>query len=134
MIGCDTNVLIYAVLDDHPDESKLAKQFLKKISDEKKLFISSYAILEMVWVLKVKKRTRREIYESVLDLLDSAGIVIGQREVIVDALEMYIKGKADFEDYLILAEGASHNAPWIASFDKDFCKNNRHVQNPKKYS
>lgn len=135
MIGSDTNILVRAVLDDHPNESELAKQFLKKTSDEKKLFISSYAILEMVWVLKVKKRTRHEIYESVLDLLDSPGIVIGQREVIESALEMYIKGKADFGDYLILVEGELlYDAPKIASFDKIFCKDTHHrAQHPKKY-
>ena len=133
MIGSDTNILIRAVLDDHPEESALAKQFLKKTSDENKLFISSYAILEMVWVLKVKKKARSVIYESVLDLLDSPGIVVGQREVVISALEMYIKGKADFGDYLILAEGSSYAAAQLASFDKAFCKDNSHAKNPKKY-
>jgi len=133
MIGSDTNILVRAVLDDEDSESKLAKQFLKKVSEDKKLFISSYAILEMVWVLKVKKQSRKDIYESVLDLLDSPGIVIGQREVIVSALEMYIKGRADFGDYLILAEGKLYDAPKLASFDKTFCKDNSRAQNPKKY-
>ncbi len=133
MIGSDTNILVRAVLDDHPEESKLARQFLKKISREKKLFISSYAILEMVWVLKVKKRARPEICEAILDLLDSPGIVVGQREVVVSALEMYSKGKADFGDYLILAEGESYTASKVASFDKIFCKDTSHAQHPKKY-
>ncbi len=44
MIGADTNILVRAVLDDHLDESALAKQFLKKTADERKLFISSYAL------------------------------------------------------------------------------------------
>jgi predicted nucleic-acid-binding protein len=133
MIGADTNILVRAVLDDEPIESKSARQFLKKVSSQKKLFISSYAILEMVWVLKVKKRTRIEIYESILDLLDSPGITIGQREVIVSALEMYHKGKADFGDYLILAEGHLYESQKLASFDKSFCKDNSQVKNPKDY-
>ncbi len=133
MIGCDTNVLIRAVLDDEPAEAKLARQFLEKSAQEKKLFISSYAILEMAWVLKVKKRTRKEICESVRDLLDSPGIVVGQREVVEFALALYMKGKADFGDYLILSEGESHHAQKLASFDKAFCKDNNQVQNPKKY-
>lgn len=133
MIGTDTNVLIRAVLDDHPDESRLARQFLKKASGEKKLFISSYAILEMVWVLKVKKHARSTIYESVMDLLDSPGIVVGQRDAIVSALEMYIKGKADFGDYLILAEGELYNAAKLATFDITFCKDNARAKNPKEY-
>jgi len=133
MIGVDTNILARAVLDDNLEESTLAKEFLKKAVDEKKLFISSYAILEMVWVLKVKKRTREEIRESILDLLDSPGIVIGQREIIASALEKYQRGKADFADYLILAEGETYSASKLASFDKSFCKESGHVQNPKKY-
>lgn len=133
MIGCDTNVLIRAVMEDDPAEAKIAKHFLKKLADEKKLFVASYAILEMVWVLKVKKRTRQEISNAILNLLDSAGIAVGQREAIADALEMYSKGKADFGDYLILAESRLNGATSIASFDKDFCKDNQHAKNPKKY-
>jgi len=133
MIGCDTNILVRAVLDDHLEESKIAKQFLKKISSERRLFISSYAILEMVWVLKVMKQSRNNIYEAMLDLLDSPGIIIGQREVVIAALEMYHKGEADFGDYLILAEGKFNDAPHIASFDKPFCKDNNHTKNPNTY-
>lgn len=133
MIGCDTSILIRAVLDDDPAEAKIARQFLEKTAREKKLFISSYAILEMVWVLKVKKRTREDIVESIMDLLDSPGIVLGQRDAIESALEMYVNGKADFEDYLILAEGESHHAQKLASFDKMLCKDNHRVQHPKKY-
>src|SRR5260364_273057 len=66
MIGVDTNVLVRAVFEDHPKESPLAQQFLKQTAKDKKLFVSSYAVLEMVWVLKVKQRSRQEIYEAVL--------------------------------------------------------------------
>jgi predicted nucleic-acid-binding protein len=133
MISADTNILVRAVLDDDPNESLFAKRFLKKSANEKKLFLSSYALLEMVWVLKVKKRTRKEIYESLLDLLDSPGIVIGQREVVVAAVEKYMKGKADFGDYLILAEGEACQVHKLSSFDKILGKENHAVQHPKKY-
>ena len=134
MIGCDTNVLIRAALEDDPNEAKIARQFLEKTSNAKKLFISSYAILEMAWVMKVKKRTRHEIVESILDLLDSPGIVVAQREAIESALELYKKGKADFADYLILSEGELHHVQKLASFDKVLCKDNHRVKNPKKYN
>jgi len=131
MIGADTNILVRAVLEDHPRESLLAQQFLKQATENRELFISSYALLEMVWVLKVKGYARKEIYESVLDLLDSPGIVIGQREAVVAALEKYIKGKADFGDYLILAEGQLYQARKLASFDKVFCKEEPNVKPPE---
>lgn len=131
MISVDTNVLVRAVLDDNELESAQARRLLKKATEEKKLFISSYAILEMVWVLKVKKRTRAEIYDAIFILLDSPGIKVSQREIIVDALELYIEGKADFGDYLILAESLHHHAKPVASFDKLFCKEAEHVLHPK---
>src|SRR5260364_437263 len=115
MIGVDTNVLVRAVFEDHPKESPLAQQFLKQTAKDKKLFVSSYAVLEMVWVLKVKQCSRQEIYEAVLDL---SGIMVGQREVVMSALEKYIKGKADFGDYLILSEGEHYQVPRLVSFDK----------------
>lgn len=133
MIGSDTNILVRAVLDDHPIESNIAKKFLKKMSQEKKLFISSYAILEMVWVLKVKKRSRKEIYESILDLLNSSGVIVGQREIISAAAERYIKGKADFGDYLILSEGEFYHSTKVASFDKNFAKDSAQTHHPKMF-
>ncbi len=133
MIGTDTNVLVRAVLDDHPQESRVAIAFLKTAAQKKQLFISSYAILEMIWVLKVRKRTRKEIYESVMDLIDSPGIVIGRREVLVIALEMYAKGKADFADYMIMSEGEVFETPYLASFDKTLCKDTARCDNPSKY-
>jgi predicted nucleic-acid-binding protein len=131
MLGVDTNILVRAVLDDNEIESAQARKLLKKAAEKKQLFISSYALLEMVWVLKVKKRTRSEIYESILDLLDSAGVIMSQREIVISALELYMKGKADFGDYLILAESLHHNAKPVASFDKLFCKECDHVLSPK---
>jgi predicted nucleic-acid-binding protein len=133
MLGVDTNVLVRAVLDDHPQESALAKQLLRNLAKDRKLFISSYALLEMVWVLKVKGHTRRPIYEAVLDLLDSPGIVVGNREIIINALERYINGKADFGDHLILAEGKGYEVLSLASFDKTFCKEAPECQHPSNY-
>ena len=74
MIGVDTNILVRAVLEDTPKQSSLAKVLLKEASAQKKLFISSFAILEMVWVLKGKDRSRHQICEALWDLVDSPGI------------------------------------------------------------
>src|SRR5260364_331408 len=105
MIGVDTNVLVRAVFEDHPKESPLAQQFLKQTAKDKKLFVSSYAVLEMVWVLKVKQRRRQEIYEAVSEMLDSPGIMVGQREDVMSALEKNIKRKAVFGFYFIISVG-----------------------------
>jgi predicted nucleic-acid-binding protein len=133
MIGVDTNVLLRAVLDDHPKEASIAKKLLAQLSTDKKLFISSYAILEMVWVLKVKDYPRKIIFEVVLDLIDSNGIIVGNREIIVSAIERYSNGKADFGDYLIISEGEAYDTPKLASFDKALYKEEAFCQYPSDF-
>ena len=130
MISVDTNILVRTVLDDNEIESAQAIAILKKAVAEKRLFVSVYVILEMTWVLKVKKRSRTQIQAAILNLLDSPGIQVSQRDTIMSALELYIKGKADFSDYLILADSQHHNVKQLASFDKLFCKDVECVVTP----
>jgi predicted nucleic-acid-binding protein len=118
MIGTDTNILVRAFLEDDVEQAKKAEKFLEKTAALGELFISSYALLEFAWVLKVKKFSRKEIYESVITLTDSPGIIIGQKEVVLNAAEKYLKGQADFGDYMIMAEGETHGAHKLATFDK----------------
>jgi predicted nucleic-acid-binding protein len=118
MIGIDTNILVRAYLEDDKEQAEEAKEFLLKTTKEKSLFISSYAILEFAWVLKTKNHSRKEIYEAVIILMDSIGAIIGQKDVVLTALEKYIKGKADFGDYMILAEGEKNKAYKLKTFDK----------------
>jgi predicted nucleic-acid-binding protein len=130
MIGVDTNVLVRVYLEDSPKEAKAAREFLRKAVSKKQLFLSSYAILEMVWVLKTKKRSRQEIVEAVLDLVDSPGVVVGHRDIVVAALEKYAKGKADFGDYLILAEGEAYHATRLATFDQQLLDDDKRCISP----
>ena len=118
MIGTDTNILVRAYLEDDKEQAEEAKEFLIKTTKENSLFISSYTILEFAWVLKTKNYKRKEIYEAVIMLMDSIGIIIGQKDVVLTALEKYIKGKADFGDYMILAEGEKNKSYKLKTFDK----------------
>lgn len=133
MIGVDTNILLRAVLDDDPIQSEFAKDFLKKASQQKQLFISGFAILEMAWVLKMKKKSRRQISESILDLVDSPGLVIGNREVIIKAVEKYTHGKADFGDYMIFSEGEIFGSKQMVSFDQKLYSENKAIHHPKEF-
>ncbi|MDF3033846.1 MAG: putative nucleic-acid-binding protein [Alphaproteobacteria bacterium] len=117
MLGSDTNILIRAFLEDDEDQAQSAKAFLESAARRDQLFISSYTLLEFVWVLKVKEFTRKEIYEAIITLTDSPGVTIGQRDVVLAAAEMFYKGKADFGDYMILSEGEKYGAKNLKTFD-----------------
>ena len=83
MIGVDTNILVRAFLEDNLEQAKKSQKLLNISSQKEQIFISSYAILEFVWVLKTKKFTRSDIYEAVITLIDSPGIIVGQRLVLL---------------------------------------------------
>ena len=117
MIGIDTNILVRAFLEDDKEQAEAAKKLMEAAARQNHLFISSYALLEFVWVLKVKKFTRKEIYESIITLTDSPGITIGHREVVLSAAEKFSKGKADFGDYMIFSEGEKYGAKNLKTFD-----------------
>ncbi len=118
MIGADTNVLVRAFLEDDLQQAKKAERFLNNTAALGELFISSYALLEFVLVLKVKKFSRKEVYEALMTLTDSPGILIGQKEIVLNAAEKYIKGQADFGDYMIMAEGENNGCHKLATFDQ----------------
>jgi predicted nucleic-acid-binding protein len=130
MIGIDTNVLVRVFLDDDKEQAQRARAFLLEATEKSKLFISSYALLEFVWVLKTKNFTRKEIYDALMTLIDVAGVTIGSREVVINATEKYIKGNADFGDYMIMAEGEKHGSRFIKSFDKTVLKEHPHASAP----
>jgi predicted nucleic-acid-binding protein len=122
MIGVDTNILVRTYLDDDKEQAEEAKNFLEQAVQGGSLFISSYAILEFAWVLKTKNYSRKEIYDAIITLIDSKRVAVGQREVVLEALEKYIKGRADFGDYMILAEGEKNQSFEFKTFDKTIQK------------
>lgn len=130
MISIDTNILVRAFLEDDIHQAQKAQRFMERTAKSGKLFISSYALLEFVWVLKVKKFTRKEIYEAIITLTDSPGIIIGQREVVLAAAEKYQKGKADFGDYMILSEGEHYGAHALRTFDQSFLSHSPQIATP----
>lgn len=132
MIGIDTNILVRAFLGDEPFQSKLAQNCMLQASEKGGLFISSYAILEFAWVLKVKKFARPDIYHAIITLIDSPGVTIGQREVVIHALEKFHKGKADLGDYMIWAESQTSGASTIKTFDQNFLAESPSISLPDK--
>ena len=67
MIGIDTNILVRAFLEDDEKQAQEAQSFLTKATKDNSLFISSYAILEFAWVLKVKNYVDQSMLKEAID-------------------------------------------------------------------
>lgn len=130
MLGADTNILVRAFLEDDQEQANAAQEFMRIAAVKQKLFISSYAILEFVWVLKTKKFSRKEIYEAVISLTDSPGVYIGSREIVLNAIQKYLKGNADFGDYMIIAEGEVNGVHNLKTFDQAIIDESSHYTRP----
>ena len=115
MINIDTNILVRVFLADDKEQYEEAK---KIFNQNNKFYISSYVLLEFVWVLKTKKYTRLEIYNCLNELIELNNIVIGQKDLIINSLNRYKNGKADFSDYMIFEDGLYNDAKELKTFDK----------------
>ncbi len=117
MISFDTNILFRVFLDDDILQAEQARALLKHATHSEKAYISSYVVIELVWVLKSNKFPKQKIIEVLHILLTSANLVIGNVDLIVDAISLFEKGSADFSDYIILLDSDRNGAKKLETFD-----------------
>lgn len=122
MISIDTNVLLRCLIDDDTAQDQMARDFFKKACLTEGLFISSFVIIETIWVLRVKKVKRLIISEMIEALLHTPQIVFSNYETICLALRMYKSGRADFCDYMLLQDSLYHQIYELKTFDQAFAK------------
>jgi predicted nucleic-acid-binding protein len=113
-IATDTNVLLRAVLQDDPVQSKLAT----KVLENAELVVIPLPVLcEFVWVLRQGyKKTAAEVADAIRILMDSSNVVVNQ-PAIEAGLAVLDKG-GDFADGVIAYEGRWLGAEEFVSFDK----------------
>ncbi len=122
MIAIDTNIIARAILNDDEIQSPLAKDKIRELINADGLFIASYSLIELVWIMNVKKKSKVEIIKILKNLLETKGVFIGKDESVRRALHLFEKGKADFCDYLIFCEAQEEKIDTLITFDKNFAK------------
>lgn len=118
MIAFDTNLLVRALVDDHPEQVVMVRRLIASDS----IFISRTVLLETEWVLRARyKKTRDQLSAFFSALLEVDNTVVENAEAVTHALEWYTQG-ADFADALHLA---TCGKAMMHTFDRDFCKSAR---------
>jgi predicted nucleic-acid-binding protein len=120
MIAIDTNILLrYWVRDDIVQHQRAAALLNGACSPTDPAFVSLVVIVEFAWVLKRGYGISREALGSALTaLLDNPHLRLESAQVVEDAVQSFLDGRADFADYLIAAIGRSHGAAPTHTFDK----------------
>lgn len=116
MIALDTNILARYLLNDDPEQSKLATALLAQDRD---FTASPTVILELVWVLKVNGCTREDITKGLRLLLGLPNFKPREFEALCYAIRWHEEGM-DFGDAMHLAMSADDDA--FCTFDKPFGK------------
>ncbi|MCK9991226.1 MAG: hypothetical protein RugAbin2_02240 [Rugosibacter sp.] len=115
MIALDTNMLVRALVADHPDQVAVLRQLIANDT----VFIPRTVLLETEWVLRARyKKTAPELLPFFRALLETDNTVIDAAEEVSNALDWYEQG-ADFADALHLA---ACGTAVMHTFDCNFCK------------
>ena len=113
-LTADTNVLVRAITDDHPRQSRIAKTELARAEI---IALAVPALCELVWVLSRGYRLPlHEIAEATRRLIDVANVVVDRPAVEAGLAVMDAGG--DFADGVIAHEGRWLGADSFISFDR----------------
>lgn len=120
MIGLDTNVLVRFITQDDAVQTPLATGLIQSLTPENPGFISLVTLAEIVWVFRSFYDAPRERIQRVIEtLLRSRGLRVERSELVWIALQAYIRGTADFADYLIERCGHAAGCDYSVTFDRD---------------
>jgi predicted nucleic-acid-binding protein len=117
-ITADTNLLVRAVTEDDPGQSRAAQTMLRE-ADVVALTIA--ALCELVWVLSQGYKIRADqIAEAVRRLMNGTNVVVNRR--VAEAGLAMLDAGGDFADGVIAYEGKWLGADVFVSFDKKAVK------------
>jgi len=112
-ITADTNVLVRALIEDDPEQSRAAQIALSK-ADIVALTIPT--LCELVWVLRSYRIQSSDIAGTLRGLLNGANIVVNRPAA--EAGLALLDAGGDFADGVIAYEGSWLGADTFVSFDK----------------
>jgi predicted nucleic-acid-binding protein len=119
MIGLDTNVVVRYLTLDEAAQAAAAVRVMDALSADSPGFLSLIVVVELVWVLEVSYRFKKNEIEQVLEaLLRSKELVIERAEIVAQALRKFSAGHADFADCLIERCGHAAECQYTITFDQ----------------
>lgn len=112
-ITADTNVLVRAFLEDHPEQSRAAQVALRKAEI---VALPLSILCELVWVLRSYEIGPADIAATIQDLINGVNIIVNRPAAEAGLAILNVGG--DFADGVIAYEGNWLGADTFVSFDK----------------
>lgn len=120
----DTNFIIRYLLADNKDQYKIACEFFKEVKAGRvKAIIKELVIAEVVFVLSSNYKVPRDrIAQSLCQFLPYKGIIMEDKEVVIQALGIYATNTNLHIVDAILASHAQSSKNQLLTFDKKLKK------------
>ena len=119
-VGIDANVMLRALLDDHPRQSALAKQLIANLGPELEGYVGLSALLEMFWTLRSRYAISREALCSMMNtLLSIENLTFESSEVVARATARFRQERCDFQDALLAERNLEAGCSLTYTFDID---------------
>jgi predicted nucleic-acid-binding protein len=124
VIGLDTNILVRYLTQDDRKQAALANHLIEEtLTTEQPGFVSTVALVELVWVLESGYQCKRAQVAEVLErLLRSKTIVVEHAEVAWQSTRIFSATKADFADCVIARTGHANACDSTLTFDRTAAK------------
>ena len=118
MIGLDSNVLLRHLVQDDPEQARLASAVLGELTTDEPGFVSLVAIAEVAWVLRRGYRLSKPmVLDHLENLLSAKELEFEDAETIWTALMRGRQG-ADFADALIADTAQLWGCTEVVTFDR----------------
>lgn len=119
MIALDTNVLVRFLVQDDPEQARIATTLMDQLTDAAPGFVGREVLLELVWVLERAYGYPRADIAAVLDgLLASIELVIEAADTVGMAVDRYRNEGFGFADLMIAAAARRAEATELVTFDR----------------
>lgn len=119
MIALDTNVLVRFLVQDDPEQARIANMVLDQLTDAAPGFVGREVLVELVWVLERAYGYQRADIAAALDgLLSAIELVIEAADEVGVAVDRYRNDGFGFADLMIAAAARRADATELVTFDR----------------
>lgn len=121
MIALDTNILVRYLTADDPEQFELASELIeRRLAIEDGGFVSIPVLCEMLWTLRSRYgRSQHQLRAIVVELLESANIVVDEAPVVRSALAL---PSIEVTDAIIHQIGLARGCEGTVTLDQDFAR------------
>ncbi len=118
----DANVILRYLTNDVQDQAEQAGELLVKVeAGSEEVILPDIILADIIWVLEgYYKQSREQIREWITTILSMRGLRFSDKNVALDALDIYVDKGIDWSDAFVASQMINHGIMEIYSFDRHF--------------